>query len=64
MRHNKKLENYNEHGFRYYKNLNLSIQDADGLKTFTEICLMVEINKFNMEIQIRKENNEIINFKI
>ena len=64
MRHNKKLENYNEHGFRYYKNLNLSIQDADGLKTFTEICLMVEINKFNMEIQIRKENNEIINFKM
>jgi superfamily II DNA or RNA helicase len=64
MRHNKKLEKYNDHGFKYYENLNLSIQDANGLKTFTEICLMVEINKFNMEIQIRKENNEIINFKM
>ena len=64
MRHNKKLEKYNDHGFKYYENLNLSIQDANGLKTFTEICLMVEINKFNMEIQIKKENNEIVNFKI
>jgi superfamily II DNA or RNA helicase len=64
MIHSYKTEIYNLCGFKYYEKLNLSIVGCNAKTTLKEICNMVEINKFNMEIQIKKENNEIVNFKM
>jgi hypothetical protein len=51
-------------GFKYYKDLGISIQGAESRKTLREIINVIKLNNFNIELKIKLENNEIINFKL
>lgn len=51
-------------GFKYYKDLGISIQGAESRKTLKEIINVIKLNNFNIELKIKLENNEIINFKL
>jgi len=53
MIHSYKTEIYNLCGFKYYEKLNLSIQGTDSSKTLKEIINIVNVNNFNIEIQIK-----------
>lgn len=52
-----------EKGFEYYDNIGLSIQGADSKRTLKEIINICKIQKYNLELKIKLQNNEIVNFK-
>lgn len=49
-------------GFKYYKNLDLSIQGADARRTLKEIINIINIKNYIMELKIKLKNDEIISF--
>ena len=61
---NMKLSNENgKNGYYYDEDLKISIQHKDANNTFKEIIKMINLNKYNINITIKLENNEIINYK-
>lgn len=56
-------EIYNK-GFKYYRNLGISIQGADAKRTLKEIINIIKIKNFSMELKIKLKNDEVINFII
>jgi len=55
--------NINTKDFNYIKKHNLSVKSPCVFSKFQEIINMVNINKWNMEIQIKLNNEKIINIK-
>jgi len=53
-----------EKGFKYYKQLGLSIQGADARRSIKEIINIIKIKKYSMELKIKLKNDEIIRFII
>jgi hypothetical protein len=55
-------EEINERGYKYYENLELSIQRADAKTTLKEIINISKIKKCKIELKIRLNNDEDIYF--
>ena len=62
---NMKLTNENgEKGYNWNSDINISFQGKDSNGTIKEIINMVKLNNYSLNISIKLETNEIINFKI
>lgn len=60
-----KLTNENgEKGYNWNSDINISFQGKDSNGTIKEIINMVKLNNYSLNISIKLETNEIINFKI
>lgn len=51
-------------GYNWCSDVNMSFQSKDANGTMREIIHMVKKNKYNMELDIKLETNEIIRFSI
>lgn len=60
---NIKLGEHKTKGYNYVDNLKFSFQQKDSLGTFKEICKMVNLNNFTIDIQIRLQNGKEIGYK-
>ena len=62
---NFKLQNVNgEKGYNWKEEIKMSYQGKDANSSMKEILNMIKLNNFLMKIQIKLENNRIINMKI
>tara|TARA_Y100000389_G_scaffold177443_1_gene189705 strand:+ start:423 stop:872 length:450 start_codon:yes stop_codon:yes gene_type:complete len=62
---NMKLTNENgEKGYNWNSDINISFQGKDSNGTMKEIINMVKLNNYSLNISIKLETNEVINFKI
>jgi hypothetical protein len=52
-----------EKGFEYHDTLNISIQGADAKRTLREIIKMISVKNHTMELKIKLNDDEIINYK-
>jgi hypothetical protein len=52
-----------EKGFEYHDTLNISIQGADAKRTLKEIIKMISVKNHTMELKIKLNDDEIINYK-
>ena len=57
-------EEKNGHGFRYHKDIDLSIQGKDAKRTLTEIMHMILLKNYTIELKIRINNGNIIIIRI
>jgi hypothetical protein len=60
---NIKLGEHKTKGYNYVDNLKFSFQQKDSLGTFKEICKMVNLNNYTIDIQIRLQNGKEIGYK-
>ena len=51
-------------GFKYYKQLRVSIQGANTRRTLKEIINIIKIKNYSMELKIKLKNDEVIRFII
>ena len=61
---NIKLGNHNTKGYKYDDDLKFSFQSKDAQGTFKEICKMVSLCKYTLDIQIELGNGDDIGYKI
>lgn len=54
----------NDKGYKYYDKLGFSIQGADATMTLKEIINICKLKNFNIELEIKLENNENIKIVI
>lgn len=51
-------------GYQYHEDIGLSIQSKDSNGTFKEICNVVSLNNYNLDIIIKLGNGDKIGYKI
>jgi len=51
----------NTNGYKYFEDLNISIQGADAKHSILEIIRQCIINKLNFNVEIQLKDNNIIN---
>ena len=61
---NMKQENVSDKGFRWWPELQISIQYQDAKQTLKETIRMVKLNNFKFQISIRLESGNLICFKV
>ena len=62
---NIKLTNENgEKGYKWCKDIHMSVQNKDARYTLKEILNMVKVNKFTIELSIKLKTGRIVHFKI
>ena len=54
----------NQKGYQYHEEVGLSIQSKDSNGTFKEICNIVSLNNYNLDIIIQLGNGDNIGYKI
>ena len=56
-------ENY-DNGFKYYPKLGLSIQGVESKRSLREIINIIKVQRYNINIKIQLQNDEIVCFII
>jgi hypothetical protein len=57
-------EERHDKGFKYYRNLGLSIRCANTDKILKELTRIIKIKNYSMELKIKLANDEVILYKI
>ena len=60
----KKTNENGLNGYKWYPELNLSIQGKDATYTMKEILNMIKVNNYSIKITIQLETKKIIKFKL
>ena len=62
---NIKLTNENDfNGYKWYPEINMSVQGKDAYNTLKEIIKLVKINNYSLSLSLKICNNDIVCFKI
>ena len=65
---NIKLTNENDenyvNGYKWYPEINMSVQAKDQYETLKEIIKLVKINNYSLNLSLKLSNNNIVSFKI
>ena len=57
-------EEKNDDGFKYYSKLGISIQGVESKRGLREIINIIKVQNYNIDIQIKLQNDEIVRFII